>query len=67
MLELKGGVQAAETLRAVMGTEDENGAVLCVMQRVKPKKIKKKSGGKEQACLILVMAMAYFILRWWWW
>lgn len=41
---------------AVMDTEDENGASLCVIQSVK---LKKKLDGKEHACLILVMAMAY--------
>lgn len=48
--------RAASTSVAVMDTEDEKGALLCVIQSVK---LKKKSGGEEQACPILAMAMAY--------
>lgn len=48
--------RAASTSVAVMDTEDEKGALLCVMQSVK---LKKMSGGEEQACPILAMAMAY--------
>lgn len=39
-----------------MDTEDEKGALLCVIQSVK---LKKMPGGEEQACPILAMAMAY--------